>query len=114
MLPGDVFWEGMLLTSAVGAKGRVRRIRLWLLATAGKSGRKANQFSSPCGRFNRIGRGAAGRLPGRANTHGEVSKGILFFLLVFLFVFKGNLLSSFLRGTSARAENTSVEQRAVP
>ena len=42
-LPRDVFWEAMLLTSAVGAKGRVQQIRhgLWLLATAGKGGRKA-------------------------------------------------------------------------
>lgn len=41
--PCDVFWEMVILPSTVVVEGRVQEIRrrLWLLASAGKAGRKA-------------------------------------------------------------------------
>lgn len=62
-LPHNVSYEVMLFISSVSAKGRVQQIRrgLWLLATAGKGGRRAISSAYCMADL-------ASRLPGRPNT----------------------------------------------
>lgn len=109
----------MLLASTTCAEGRVQQIRhgLWLLATTGKGGKRATVSASCTADLASLAvvlpAGYLGWETHTAQAQQSVNKHFIC-LLVFSFVFKGNLLSLFLHRISAQAERTSVEQRDVP